>query len=338
MALNRRELLKAPTVLSVVGASDARAAASDPWIAFFHSTHLDTSWQLAFLAGLRGQNWEGDPTQDPGSRSPVNILYFNAGSRYRSNNSDNSNLQRAVQSMINDFSSPPKLFVATGGMVSALATLGITIPCLTIMGRYYNFATQRVGGYVIDDIKQGVGNVTLKQKAVYLQDSNTYKIDYKLQCLIYNANSNMGPQEKTEWDTIGHGFGVANPLSVDASFGNTDNTKMKVQKAINYAVRQLGAKAVIVSADPHMTSKRGRIINHVSKVGAIGCYPFQEYDDDAQDANLNTTAYMIYGPRLELVYQQLGSLAGQVLTNTSITLALQVLVPGDPSNPYYTGL
>lgn len=142
MTGNRRDFIKATAAIGMLGGTQAQAAAAnDSWIAFLHSTHLDPDWQAAFLSGLRRSRLEGDPQNSAGGMTSVKIEYFNAGSNYRSKSSDNANLKTAVQNMIQNACSTPKLFMATGGMVSALAAAdaNIDIPCLVIMGRNYDF-------------------------------------------------------------------------------------------------------------------------------------------------------------------------------------------------------
>jgi hypothetical protein len=330
MITSRRNFIKATATASVLGASAARASATSPWICFLHSTSLEPEWQQNFITGL-GPNWIADPEA---SGNNLNIMFHNAGGKYQHDNSSNVNLQNAVKNMIADLQSPPQLFVAAGGIVTALAANGNTntIPILVIMGRNASFgANVKVGGYYFDNTASG--NVTLKAKRDYLH--YPYGFAYSKQWLVYNGNSNMGPNEATEWATL---VGSANQAIDVSNKGNTTNDKIDMKSAISAAVTA-GAEAIVISGDPHFTTKATRIVQYAKNhTGLVMCYPFQEYGDEASDAGLTTNDYMIYGPRLGLVYESLGNLAAKYLTDTTTALSLTLLNPTDTSNPYYTGI
>jgi hypothetical protein len=328
MITNRRNFIKATATVSLLGTSAARADASSPWICFLHSTRLDAAWQQGFLDGLAGQNKNGDP-ENTSTSNDVNILFHNAGGKYQANN--NSNLQRAISNMISELQSQPKLIVAAGGMVSALAADGQTkgIPILVIMGRTATFnGGQSVGGWYMDDTSNG--NVTLAKKSALLAGS-PFNRPTSQQWLIYNGNSKMGSDEAKEWGTIVN----SKTQAIDASFAIADNDKLKIPTAIKNAT-QAGAKAIVISGDPKFTTRAARIVHYQKNYpGLVMCYPFQEYGDEAQDANISTTDYLVYGPRLANVYKQLGDLAGQYLNDASTTLGLKLLPPTAADNPYY---
>jgi hypothetical protein len=318
---NRRDFIRGGVALSTLTASQASAqATSTPWVGFIHSTHLDEKWLDAFCKGLRVQKWEGDPsTNIQSGMSRVGIHIFEAGSKYRA--SDLSNLATAISNINSELESQLKFIVAGGGMVSGLSTIGITIPCLTVLGRNYNFNLQKVGGYYIDPIDSTGKNINLNSKIAYLNNPQTYNIPYSAMCLLYNSNSWMGSKEKIEWDNQLNSLGVANPLTQDAvDFGSGDNQSIDLSGAIMNAVRSLHAKAIVVSGDPHFTAKRHRII-HAAGTQVVMCYPFQDYRADIP-ASVSNNYYMAYGPLLADVYTKVGDLAGQLLTTPNMSLSL----------------
>jgi hypothetical protein len=321
---NRRDFIKATAAAAgvVAASSDASAApASTPWIGFIHSTRLDETWQAAFFEGLREQKWEGDPSENlQAGMARVAIKKFEAGGKYKG--TDLSNLSRAIANTIAELGPQLKLVITGGGMASGLAAAGISVPCLVTLGRYFDFGAQRIGGYFFDLINAGT-NVNLNKKIDYLHDPSTYNVPYAGMCLLYNGNSWMGAREKDEWTARMKGLGVANPLALDAAgFGSGDNQSIKINRAINNAIRNLNAQAIVVSGDPHMTAKRGKIINAAGG-RVIMCYPFLEYADDAgEDGAVGTDKYMAYGPKLSTVYKGLGILAGRFLTTPDMPLSL----------------
>src|SRR4051812_11000050 len=236
---NRRDFIKATAAAGVMAASDASAqGASMPWIGFVHSTRLDETWQAAFFDGLREQKWEGDPSENlQAGMARVAVKKFEAGGKYKS--ADVGNLSRAIANTIAELGPQLKLIVTGGGMVSGFAAAGINVPCIVAMGRYLDFGAQRVGGYFFDAINTGT-NVNLNKKIDYLHDPSTYNVPYAGMCLLYNGNSWMGAREKDEWTARLKGLGVANPLALDAAgFGSGDNHSIRINRAINNAIRNL---------------------------------------------------------------------------------------------------
>ena len=321
---NRRDFIKATMAVSAFTASQASAqAASVPWIGLIHSTRLDESWQSSFYSGLRStQVWEGDPSaNNQGGLLPVGIYIFEAGSRYDAG--DISNLSRAVTNAISELGSQLKLIVAAGGMVSGLAAIGASVPCLAILGRSHNFGLQHVGGFYFDPIN-GSTNTNLVSKINYLY--NNYGIGYDAMCLLYNGHSWMGSREVTEWTQQLKSLGVTNPLVSDAAgFGTGDNQSINLHNAIGDAINRLKAKAIVVSGDPHFTRKRANIV-HAVGTKIVMCYPFQEYVDEIP-ASVSNNFYMVYGPKLASVYQNVGALAAQVLSSPSTQLSLTAVTP-----------
>ena len=302
---------------------------------FLHSTRIEPRWRKSFLNGLAGQGINGDP--EVSSDNNVNVLFHEAGGNYKNKDTSNGNLHRAARNMISATGTTPKLFIATGGMVSALAANGntSTVPILVIMGRSAAFTEGlSVGGYFIDDIPSANNNVTLNAKATNLRDKS-YNKPFNTQWLIYNGNSNMAANEVSEWQAI---VG-ANNQQIDASFGS-DNGKLDLKQAIDNAVTA-GAHAIVLSADPQFFTKAPRIVRYAKNhMGLVMCYPLQEYADEADDAGMSKTSdYMVYGPSLIKVYKKLGDLAGQFLSGTIASFSGPIkLVADDKDNPYYTGV
>jgi hypothetical protein len=325
---NRRDFIKATAAAGVVAASDASAqSASIPWIGFVHSTRLDETWQAAFFEGLRAQNWEGDPSENPqAGMARVAIAQFAAGGKYKS--TDVSNLSRAITNTIAELGPQLKLIIAGGGMAGGFAAAGISVPCLVSLGRYFDFGAQKVGGYFFDVINQGANNqstnVNLNQKIKFLHD--TYNVPYAGMCLLYNGNSWMGSLEMREWTTQMNGLGNANPVVLDAAAGG-DNKSININRVINNAIKTPGVQAIVVSGDPHFTAKRSKIINAAGG-RVIMCYPFVEYADDVAEVGaIGQDKYMAYGPKLSDVYKNLGILAGKFLTTPDMPLSLASVVP-----------
>src|SRR5258708_4323998 len=315
---NRRDFIKATAAAGVFAASDASAQpASIPWIGLVHRTGLDKTWQTAFFEGLREQKWEVDPSEDlQAGIARVAIKKFEAGGKYKS--MDVSNLSRAMANTIAELGSQLKLIVAGGGMASGLAAAGISVPCLVSLGRYFDFGSQKIGGFFLDVINAGT-NVNLNQKIDYLHDPSTYNVPYAGMCLLYNGNSWMGSKEKDEWIARLKGLGVSSPLYLDAA-GGGDNKSIKINRVINNAIKTPGVKAIVVSGDPHLTAKRGKIINAAGG-RVIMCYPFLEYADDVgDDGVVGQDKYMAYGPKLSDVYKILGTLARRFLTTPTMPL------------------
>src|SRR5262249_27896237 len=156
-------------------------------------------------------NWEGDPSEDlQAGMTRVGIAKFEAGGKYKG--TDVSNLSKAIANTVAELGPQLKLIVTAGGMVSGMAAAGISVPCIVVVGRYFDFGKQKVGGYFVDVINSGK-NVNLSQKIDFL--FGTYNVPYAGMCLLYNGNSATGSKEKGEWTALLNGHGVANPLSVD---------------------------------------------------------------------------------------------------------------------------
>jgi len=321
MARNRRDFIKGSAAVSLLGANSAAAeAVGIPWIGILHSTALELDLEQAFLEGLRLQSWEGDPTQQLGSKKEVIIRKIHGGGRYRANSFND--LTRGITDLRNNTSTNLKLIVAAGGLVSGLASVSITdIPFLVALGRFNATLDKSwIGGFFFDYPKGATSNQNLANKISYL--STNYSIDPAKMCLLYNANSNMGSAELGDWQTLN-----PNGKYVDASGGN-ENRKINFKKALddaNAALGGSGARAIVVSADPFFTMKRARIIRLAQKSasGLVMCYPFREYFDDAVDPDSgDASSVMSYGPWLRDVYTKLGSQAGQILTNPGTPLSL----------------
>jgi hypothetical protein len=103
--------------------------------------------------------------------------------------------------------------------------------------------------------------------------------------------------------------------SIDGSGGNP-NDNLPLRRKIKEA-KSDGAQAIVVSGDPQFFTHAAAVVREIYTNGMIGCYPFQDYNDHASNAGLSPADYMIYGPDLNTVYQQLGTIAKNVLKGTA---------------------
>jgi hypothetical protein len=115
--------------------------------------------------------------------------------------------------------------------------------------------------------------------------------------------------------------GVTMPMAVDAATthpGGT-NEKISLKKAFQYAS---GAKAIVLSSDPHFTRRLSQIIRLARQANVIMCYPLPQYYDEAIDAGMSNSQFMAYGPSLSDYYEKLGDLVGRRLTNSGLPYKL----------------
>ncbi len=152
------------------------------------------------------------------------------------------------------------------------------------------------------------GNINLNTKIDYLKGA--YGVPYSQMCFLYNKNSYMGSKENAEWIARLQSlpFSVSQPLSFDAS-GGSPNSAINIPKAISKAVSAGAFGIVLVETRFLLRVVLKLFITLVSIRRLVMCYPFQEYGDEAQNFGQGTQTYMIYGPRLSIVYQNLGDLA-----------------------------
>jgi hypothetical protein len=289
-----------------------------PWIGILHSTALEFDLDQSFLDGLRLQGWEGDPTQSLGANKQVIIRKIHGGGRYHANSFDD--LKRGVNDLKDNTSANLKLIVAAGGLVGGLAAVQVTnVPVLVVLGRFaQSLESTRIGGFFFDYPKGATKNQNMLNKINYL--TTKYSIDPGKMCLLYNGNSNMAAAELGDWQSLN-----TSGKFLDASNGQ-ENKKINFKTVFDAANTLLGtgARAIVLSADPFFAMKRSRIIRNAQKSGAglVMCYPLWEYYDDAVNDSGDSSSTMSYGPRLRDVYTNLGTLAGQILTDSTTPISL----------------
>jgi hypothetical protein len=364
MITNRRNFIRATAAMSLIGASQARAASGDRWIGFVHSTALAPEWKQTFYAGLRSQGWEADPTRDVGSNTRLNILHYDIGGKYTGgafNNGDISNIGSAVKDVVGTLpaattSAGLKAIVTAGGIVAAkaavtaLTTIGSSTPLVSVIG---NLQTgigtyANAEGIYLDDASGG-GSAT-NGNALRLNDLKTrYGLSstaaQKQICLLYNGNSAMGATEKAYWTSTL----VAGGLSVDAS-NSSHNEKMDIENAFVQALK-MQAQAILVSADPFFGHRIQEIVRVASKPkyqSLVMCYPLQDYASMERKTgrNLHQDNFMARGPALASDFDNLGNVTDTNAVYYQLGVTVGKRIGSSPSSTFafapatstYTGL
>jgi len=241
----------------------------------------------AFLAGLRANGWEGNPTVAAGAKTVVSIVAYSAEGNY-------GNLLQVIQSWNQD--PDINLIVSVGGLIAALASSHSTsTPFIALYGTApnSNFGSKFCGGVNLDLIGQDPARNALL--------ANTFKIDSKSISLIWNAKSAMGRDEQKAW---------ANkhwPLNVQVK----NNKDQDITDAIAKA-KSNGAKGIVVSGDPFFTNRMDVLVDAANKSRLKICYPFEVYKDAVPSPNAATS--QIFGPNLVSAYEEMGGKAATILT------------------------
>ena len=191
------------------------------------------------------------------------------------------------------------VIAATGGLVAAQAAEAATktIPVLFIAG--------------LDPIREGLasnlnhpgGNAT--GVSVYTAELGRKRLDLlrkllpdvtKIAMLVNPGSISTVIEEKDLED-------AASIMGLQLAFVGA-GADSEFEKAFSDAVNQKAA-ALIVSADPFFTSRRGQIITLAAHHALPASYPWSQY---TQDGGL-----MSYGPSLAWAYGQIGAYAADIL-------------------------
>ncbi len=191
------------------------------------------------------------------------------------------------------------LIVASGGLVSAKAAKASTtaIPILFIAG----FDPVRFG--LVASLNRPGGNAT--GVSIYTAELMRKRLELLRElvpgvasiALLMNQNSGSADIELKDLEAAARATGVQ--LLVLKATSNSE-----IEAAFAAAVRQR-AGALLVSADPFLTSRRAHIVALARDHALPAAYPWREY---AEAGGL-----MSYGPNLQGSYHQIGLYAGRIL-------------------------
>jgi len=341
MAQNRRDFIKGSAIVGVVGASAASAEQrlhdDPPWIGFLHSTALEPDLEDAFVEGLKSDTdtpnvWNGNSSSPLDAPNRVVIRKVSVRGKY--GRSQTNPLRNAAQDT-QQLTPNPKLLVAAGGNVVAIAVNGLTygtkpIPVLVAMGRPDSSISQsNIKKIILENDSRDL----LAKKIGHLQ-ANFSVTSFSQMVLFYNGNSKMSQPQLDEWASLtgsaGKQIDASDPTNFSATVGTADkdNTKIKLKDAIQAAIGLTSGqsvRAIIVTSDSYFTMHRGKIIRLIKNLttrrvnpikNLVMCYPLDEYDQDAQQAGFDPdTDFAIVGPSLTDVYNLLGRRAAQILGN-----------------------
>lgn len=317
------------------------AVAGQRWIGFLHSAAIDPIIEVAFLKGLREgdftNSYEGDELTPLNALNRVSVRKLHALGKYGRTRTDP--LNNAAQE-IQTIPSTPNVLVIAGGNVGAVAANNLTwasaaaaAPTLVVMGRPDSSVNQVniLGVYFETSNPKNV----LSQKINYLM--TTYNVATKQMCLLYNGNSNMAQAQLSDWASLapdGKQVDASEPANTTTTVSNLNNptnqnqnVSINFSKALQAAIAQIGpdssSRAIILTADPYFTMRRGRIVRIIKSLVSskstpvnklIMCYPLTEYRQAAEDAGFTVNDdFMVGGPSLAAVYNTLGTKAAQVL-------------------------
>jgi hypothetical protein len=271
-------------------------------IGFVTSTKFSGPIKDAFLKGLRANGWEGDPGTDPGGKSRVSLVLYEADGNYDDGDGGAGKRQELYNAVAAfDADADINLIVAAGGLVSTHAAVVKSAhkPFLVIFGTAPSFNLGSNPNY------RGGVNLDLIAKDV---DRNAelcrlYGIsDPKKIALIWNSRSKMGKNEKKAW-VNDNGW----PLHQEVK----KNAENDIGSAFANA-KTSGAKGVVVSGDPFFTSRMNALVAAANGSRLKVCYPFAVYKT-ANPAPAPGSA-VIFGPDLEDAYNVMGQKAGTILT------------------------
>jgi hypothetical protein len=266
------------------------------------STKFSGPIKEAFLKGLRAHGWEADPGVDPGGKSQVSMVPYEADGKY-DDGDGGSGKRKELYNAVSTFDADPNidLIIAAGGLVSAHAamTKSAQTPFLAIFGTTPSFNLGSNpnfrGGVNLDMIaKDADRNAEL---------CRLYGIsDPKKIALIWNSRSKMGKSEKKAWVT-------------DRDWPLHQEVKKNAESDIGAAftnAKAAGAKAVVVSGDPFFTSRMNAVVAAANGSRLKVCYPFAVY----KTANPAPTpgSAVIFGPNLEDAYNVMGQKAAAILS------------------------
>jgi hypothetical protein len=254
----------------------------------------------AFYAGLRAKGFEGDPFAPIGSLPRVTVLTVACNGKYDDGDGAPGKHQE-LDNTIKNWDADPAidLIAAVGGLVSAHAAAKFCQhkPFLLLYGTTPNLPN--------NPHLRGAVNLDLIAKDVDRHDEvcSLYNItDPKKICLIWNANSKMGKDEKKSWVTD-NGW----PLNEKVS----KNSHNDIAKAFQDAKAD-GAKGVVVSGDPYFTSQKDALVAAANASGLKVCYPFGAYK--AANPAPTPGSAVIFGPSLDAAYTMIGEKTGTILT------------------------
>jgi hypothetical protein len=256
-------------------------------IGLITSTTYSGKTKDAFLAGLRANGWEGNPTVASGAKTVVSIVPYSAEGNY-------GNLMQVIQSWNQD--SDINLIVSVGGLITALASNQSTnTPFIALYGTAPNpnFRSKFLGGVDLDLIGQ--------DSARNAELSNSFGIDPASISLIWNAKSAMGRDERNAW--------ARNGWSLNEQVRN--NKDQDITDAIAKA-KSNGAKGIVVSGDPFFTNRMDVLVDAANKSRLKVCYPFEVYKSAVPSPNAATSRLL--GPDLVSAYQEMGGKAAMILT------------------------
>jgi putative tryptophan/tyrosine transport system substrate-binding protein len=193
----------------------------------------------------------------------------------------------------------PALIVATGGMMSARAAKAATttLPVLFLIGM------DPVKAGLVASMNRPGSNVT----GIAMQTSAI--LDKRLQLL-----RDLAPKSETiallvNPDTAGVQIEIEDIVQVTTDRGLQPvvlraASDQDFASAFDAAAVQ-GVKALLVSADPFFTNRRGQLIKLAGQYSLPTAYPWREY--------VESGGLMSYGPNLVAAYRQVGRHAGRIL-------------------------
>jgi len=194
---------------------------------------------------------------------------------------------------------PVKVIVAAGGAVSARAAIEATktIPVLFIAGfdpvkLGFVSSFNRPGGNAT-----GVSIYTTELLAKRLQLLRELVPRISRVALLINGDNAGSEIEVEDMMMVAEAAGLGlNPVYASAAFG--------LEAAFSTAVAEQ-ANALVVSADPFLTTQRKSIVTLAARHALPAVYPWREY--------VESGGLMSYGPILMDAYYQNGVYAGRIL-------------------------
>jgi hypothetical protein len=128
--------------------------------------------------------------------------------------------------------------------------------------------------------------------------------------LVYNPASPLATLETTAWNVSWPTTGIS---------GDNSTAGPTVPFTNNFArtFANVGTKAAVISADPLFQDKKEALIQAANRSKTLVCYPLNNYRNN--DGTSPDHGSMTYGPNLEDAIQQMGTLAGQYLSNAPST-------------------